>query len=138
MSGERVSAALRVAVARRANDRCEYCGMPEGAVLWTHEADHIVSSQHGGETVPENLAFACFHCNRHKGPNIVALDAETGRMAPLFNPRVHRWNQHFRAEGPLIVGLTDVGRATVRLLRLNAPERLLGRQLLWQRGRWNV
>ena len=137
MSGQGVPDAIRAAVSLRAQQRCEYCHVPEGAVLWPHEADHIIAEQHGGQTDWDNLAFACFHCNRHKGPNVASVEAQTGRIVPLFNPRVHRWDEHFRAEGPLIVGLTDIGRATVRLLRFNAPERLLIRQALSRAGRWH-
>ena len=66
MSGPGVSANLRVALKRRANARCEYCLVPDGAVMWPHEPDHIIAEQHGGHTELANLALACFHCNRRK------------------------------------------------------------------------
>jgi hypothetical protein len=36
----------------------------------------------------------------------------------------HRWDDHFEWHGVLIVGTTPVGRTTVRVLQLNAEERL--------------
>ena len=136
MSSPGVSASLRADLERRANARCEYCLVPTGAVMWPHEPDHIIAEQHGGRTELANLALACFHCNRRKGPNVASVDSATGQVVPLFNPRVHRWADHFRLEGPRIVPLTQIGRVTVELLRLNSPERLLVRQALLQAGRW--
>ena len=136
MGSPGVSASLRGAVERRANARCEYCLIPQGAVMWPHEPDHIIAEQHGGRTELANLALACFHRNRRKGPNVASVDSETGQVVPLFNPRGHRWADHFRLEGPRISPLTQIGRVTVDLLRLNAPERLLVRQALLQAGRW--
>jgi 5-methylcytosine-specific restriction endonuclease McrA len=65
---EYVSVALRRAVAERSQHRCEYCGVPDTATLLPHEPDHIVAIQHGGATVEENPAYACFECNRYKDP----------------------------------------------------------------------
>ena len=136
MSGDWIPASLRAAVAQRAGGRCEYCRVPEGVVLWPHEADHIIAEQHGGKTELENLALACFHCNRRKGPNVASVDPATGTLVPLFNPRVHRWVEHFRLEGPRLEPLSDIGRVTIGLLRLNSPERLLVREALRRVGRW--
>src|SRR5271165_4288477 len=36
----------------------------------------------------DNLALACYHCNAHKGPNLSALDPESGALVRLFNPRL--------------------------------------------------
>ena len=136
MSGPGVSGSLRAAVERRAGGRCEYCLVPDGAVMWPHEADHVIPQQHGGRTELMNLALACFHCNRRKGPNVASVDPDTGQVVPLFNPRVHKWAEHFGVEGPRIAALTQVGRVTVELLRLNSSERLLVRQALREIGRW--
>jgi hypothetical protein len=136
MSSAWIPASLRVAVERRAGGRCEYCGVPDGAGMWPHEADHIMAAQHGGATEVNNLAFACFHCNRAKGSNVGSVDPLSGKLVPLFNPRVHVWEEHFRAEGARIVPLSDIGRATAELLRFNSPERLLVREVLRLAGRW--
>jgi hypothetical protein len=98
--------------------------------------DHIVAEQHRGQTVLENLAFACFHCNRLKGPNLSSVDPSSGQLIRLFNPRTDVWAEHFRNEGAQIVSLTAIGRATAELLRLNNPERLAPRQALYDAGHY--
>jgi hypothetical protein len=52
----------------------------------------------------------------------------------LFHPRDHRWSDHFALKGPRIKPLTDVGKATVRLLDLNGSDRLLLRRALIKAG----
>lgn len=116
---ERVSAAMRRAVAELAGHRCEYCGMPDWEAVVPHEPDHIVATQHGGQTALDNLAYACFDCNRIKGSNIASLDPDSGQITPLFHPRHQRWDHHFRWNGALIEPLTATGCATVFFLRLN-------------------
>ena len=91
---ERVSRALRRAVVERADHCCEYCGMPDSILRLPHEPDHIVATQHGGQTALDNLAYTCFRCNRFKGPNLTSLDPDTGAITPLFNPRLDHWRQH--------------------------------------------
>jgi len=85
---------------------------------------HIVSRQHGGSHDPGSLALACDRCNAYKGPNLTSIDPETGTLAPLFNPRQDIWSGHFAVKRGHIVGLTPTGRATVRLLNMNAPRRV--------------
>ena len=128
--------ALRRAVQTRAQGRCEYCLVHEADFHFAHEPDHVVAVQHGGATEVENLALACFPCNRRKGPNLSSIDPATGQRAWLFNPRVDRWSDHFRIEGPRIVGITPAGRATVSLLQSNSGERLRVRRNLQRAGRY--
>jgi len=67
-----MDAATRRLVRHRAGNRCEYCGLQQDAVpVVTFHIEHIIPNQHGGTDDPSNLAFACFHCNQHKGPNLV-------------------------------------------------------------------
>jgi hypothetical protein len=53
---------------------------------------------------------------------------------PLFNPRLHDWDAHFEFQGVAIVGLTPIGRATAKLLRMNAEDRLKVRAALRDHG----
>jgi hypothetical protein len=129
-----IPTALRRLVFERAGYCCEYCLIPQDEVFAVHEPDHIIGEQHGGTTTADNLALACIHCNRQKGPNIASIDAETGELKFLFNPRQQDWNEHFRLDGPTIVAVTAVGRVTVRLLALNASERIEIRQTLIEDG----
>jgi len=105
---------------RRAGDRCEYCLIPQFAFPLPFQIDHIFAQKHGGETVEGNLALACPHCNRFKGPNIAGVDPDTGELTRLFNPRHDRWADHFELRGPRFVGKTPVGRATIDVLAMNA------------------
>ena len=116
--------ALEDLARRRAVDRCEYCQVPQSHDRLPFEIDHIIAESHGGETKASNLCLCCFACNRHKGPNIAGIDPETRRIVPLFHPRRHKWSRHFRWDGPVLVGLTPNGRATVRVLKINLDHRV--------------
>jgi 5-methylcytosine-specific restriction endonuclease McrA len=124
-----IPAATRSVVIERAESRCEYCHKPQIS-FYPHEVDHIIALKHGGETSLDNLAFACFQCNRYKGSDIASIDPQTNLITPLFNPRAQEWADHFRFEGAAIVPLTPEGRATVFLLRLNDPRRVQERAAL--------
>ena len=115
--------------------RCEYCLLHEDDAAFRHEVDHIVSRQHGGETIAENLAYACMVCNRYKGSNIASV-SPSGDLVRLFNPRVDRWNDHFRLNGAVIEPLGLVGEVTARVLRLNTAERVVRRSVLQQLRRY--
>lgn len=128
---QRISAELRVAVRRRAGNRCEYCRIPEVGAFFAHEPDHIIATQHGGTT---DFALACVHCNRFKGPNIASVDPETKVTVPLFNPRTDKWTEHFYTEGGRIIPVTPVARATAALLRFSDGDREEARQDLWRAG----
>ena len=121
-----VSETLRLAVAERANGRCEYCGKPQVS-FFPHEVDHVIARKHRGKTDLENLAFSCFECNRYKGSDVASYDPETNQLTPLFNPRADNWRDHFQYDNGYIVPHTPRGRVTVMLLRLNEPSRLAER-----------
>jgi hypothetical protein len=111
-------------VSRRAGNRCEYCLIPQFAFPLPFQIDHILAEKHGGETVESNLALACPHCNRFKGPNIAGLDPDTSQLTRLFNPRNDSWAEHFQQEGGRLTGKTPVGRATISVLAMNAKDML--------------
>lgn len=122
MSDTYISAELRRLVTTRAQRRCEYCLVHEDDTFFGFQLDHIISEKHGGATTADNLAQACTACNASKGSDIAAI--ENGQLVPFFNPRTDLWSDHFRFDGPHIEGLTDVGRATARLLGFNHPRRI--------------
>jgi len=130
-----ISDVLRNQVRARAKNHCEYGLLPE-ALLVAHEPDHVIATQHRGPTVMENLALACFDCNRRKGPNISSVDPDTGEIVQLFNPRRDIWLVHFCLEGARIVGRTPVGRATAELLQFNNPSRIRVREELRKAGQY--
>ena len=116
-----ISSALRRLVVDRAGRRCEYCHMPEEQSPDIFELEHVVAHAKGGSTSADNLAFSCPSCNRYKAIRSHAQDGQTGRAAPLFNPRRQRWKRHFtwNDDGTRIIGRTATGRATVETLRMN-------------------
>jgi hypothetical protein len=117
--------ATRDLVRRRAEDRCEYCRLPQAAAPFiSFCVDHIIAQQHLLNDDPENLAWSCRRCNGYKGPNLSSIDPGSGDVVPLFHPRRNVWNEHFRVDGAEIVGLTPTGRATVRLLGFNDDYRV--------------
>lgn len=127
-------ARLREDVRRRAGSRCEYCHFPERFAELRFQLDHIQAQQHRGPTTPANLAWCCLRCNKHKGPNLSAVDPETEQTVDLFHPRKDQWEKHFVWQGPRLVGLTPIGRATVTLLQCNHPDALLAREALMAEG----
>lgn len=127
---------LRRLVAARAGHTCEYCLIHEDDVFLAFEVDHIISRKHGGVTAAENLACACFYCNRYKGTDLATDFGSAAELVRLFNPRINRWEDHFRVESAWIEGRTQIGMATAALLKFNIPERLLERADLAQGGRW--
>jgi hypothetical protein len=94
------------------------------------EIDHIIAEKHRGPTRAGNLCYACFACNNHKGTNISGIDSEKKTIVSLFNPRRHKWSKHFRWDGPVLVGLTPAGRATIAVLEINLDYRVDLRQSL--------
>lgn len=109
-----VPESLRKRVARRAKNRCEYCGLSQIGQAATFHVDHVLPQSAGGETSMENLALACIHCSLRKGARV-----------RLFHPREDFWNQHFRWMAFRLKGITAIGRATIEAQSLNSSEHLI-------------
>lgn len=129
-----MSPRLRIKVRQRAAGRCEYCRFPEAVAELRFQVDHVLPEKHGGRTALENLSWACFRCNSHKGPNLAGLDERTGKLTRLFNPRTDVWEDHFRWSGPKLAGKTAVGRVTVAVLCSNRLDVVLLRRSLMAEG----
>jgi hypothetical protein len=129
-----MESALEELVWERAGHRCEYCQVSQECDRLPFQIDHIIAQKHGGPTRPANLCLACFADNHHKGPCIAGRDPVTKKLVPLFNPRRHKWQRHFRWHGPLLLGLTSIGRATVTVLQINLDHRVAFRQGLIDEG----
>jgi len=125
----RISVSLRTKVGKRAGFRCEYCQIPEFILATSFHVDHIQSIKHGGNDHFDNLAFACPHCNQNKGTDIATL-SESKQLVRFFNPRIDLWNNHFENHSGLIIGKSDIGNATSKILDFNQTERVILRQLL--------
>ncbi len=129
-----MDAALVQLVRERAGNLCEYCRLPQTLSCVPFEIDHIIARKHGGQTVAENLANSCFYCNSSKGSNIAGLDSLDGALTRLYHPRTDQWPDHFEWEGPSLRGRTAIGRTTVRVLNINAPDCVLLRAALVREG----
>jgi hypothetical protein len=127
MPRDSVPAELRRIVVERAANRCEYCGLAQEGQEATFHVDHIIPRFTGGPTVVDNLALACVTCSLSKGARVTAVDPITGEAVTLFNPRRHRFREHYRYLEPELIPMTAIGRATVFALRINAPARLIAR-----------
>jgi HNH endonuclease len=129
-----MDAPTRALLWARAVGRCEYCRVHQDHVELSHHIEHIVARKHGGADDLSNLCVACERCNLFKGSDLTGIDPATGQVERLFNPRSQAWVDHFKLRGPLTVGLTPTGRATVRVLSMNAGQRLQLRAALIAHG----
>jgi len=124
---------VRDAVVARAGGRCEYCHLPTRGQVATFPIDHVLPRNSGGETILDNLALACPHCNAHKWAHTSDIDPLSGASVPLFHPRRQSWPDHFQwsvQEVGVLEGKTPCGRATIAQLQINDPDMVAIRQLL--------
>jgi hypothetical protein len=129
-----IGKSLQELIWQRADSRCEYCQVPQNRDTLPFEIDHIIAFQHGGPTIEDNLALACFACNHHKGPNIAGIDSTTTETVPLFHPRHDIWRENFQWNGPILEGLTAVGRVTIHVLAIDRDYRVSFRRTLILEG----
>lgn len=120
-----MEARMRAFVRERADNCCEYCQRHQDtSPLIRLQIEHVIPVKHGGDGDQDNLALACAECNLKKSSDLAGLDPDTKTLTPLFHPRHDEWEKHFTWDGFRIIGLTSVGRTTVRVLDLNAAPRL--------------
>ena len=134
MSSRRMDASTRAIVRSRAKDRCEYCQRSQvDSPLIPLHIEHAIPRKHGGTDDEDNLALACPECNLHKGTDLTGIDPDSGAVTPLFHPRRNGWEEHFTWSGLRIVGVSAIGRTTVRVLQLNSAARLRVRLATWSK-----
>ncbi len=116
---------IKELVRQRAGNRCEYCHLhQDDSPLAVLHIEHIVPKKHGGADDTDNLSLACIDRNLHKGSNLTGIEPETDEITELFHPRRHEWEDHFEWKGIFILGLTAIGRTTVRVFNLNSDDQL--------------
>jgi hypothetical protein len=123
-------------VAVRAARACEYCRIREEDTFFGCEVDHIISEKHGGQTLAENLAYACLVCNRNKGSDIGSILRPAGALTRFFNPRLDDWSDHFALDGAIIRPISEIGQVTEFIFRFNELERVAERRALQAAGRY--
>lgn len=118
--------------------RCAYCQTSEANSGSRMTYDHWIPQAQGGETIFENLCFACRQCNEFKGEKTSHEDPLTSEIVPLFHPRKQKWEDHFvwDADGIHILGKTSTGRATIIALKMNNPIILTARKR-WVGAGWH-
>jgi hypothetical protein len=60
----------------------------------------------------------------------------TRELTRLYSPRQDRWREHFAWQGAVLIGLTAVGRTTIRVLAMNNPVVVAIREALIGEGRF--
>ncbi len=132
-----ISEQIQATVRQRAKGLCEYCHASEQWQYVQFTIDHIIPLAERGSSDLNNLALACFHCNRRKGRYQEAIDPESEQKVALFHPRQDRWLDHFRWSDDClrIMGITPTGRATVAALALNRERILAIRAADYEIGR---
>jgi hypothetical protein len=123
---------IRAAVIERANHYCEYCCIADTDSYYGFQVDHIVSRKHGGKTLLYNLAYACADCNRYKGTDLGTYIDNSLQLIRLFHPRLDNWSEHFELDSSgLITAQSNIGIATLKVLSINHPDRIIERKILW-------
>src|SRR2546429_7679685 len=118
-----IGAQIRSHVRERAHNACEYCHLHQrDSPLAALHIEHIIPKTHGGSDDLDNLALACIDCNLHKGTNLTGIDPETNEVTELFHPRRQDWNEHFGLQGVHVIGKTETGRTTIRVLNMNSDD----------------
>ena len=123
-------------VIERAQGRCEYCQCRSDYTTETFAIEHVIPVSRGGNDDLQNLALACSSCNGRKYNKLEAIDPVSGEMAPLFNPRLQRWVEHFAwsKDYAQVIGLTATGRATTAALQMNQQNMISLRKAMFVLG----
>ena len=123
---------LREAVVSRASKCCKYCKSQDRYSPTAFTIDHVVPVSLDGTSDVDNLAYACFLCNRLKSNKVKIFDAVTEKWVSLFMPRQDKWSDHFAwsEDATQVIGLTAIGRCTVKELRLNREKLIEYRQCI--------
>jgi hypothetical protein len=127
---------IRFFVSYRANFRCEYCKIRELDSFLAFHIDHFISQKHGEGNEEANLIYSCPDCNTCKGTDLTTFIKNYQDIVPLFNPRTQDWKEHFQYEDGFIIPLSREAEATIKLLQLNNPDRIIQRRFLEKAGLW--
>jgi hypothetical protein len=120
-------------VRNRADDRCEYCQLPQTCSVLPHEIDHIRARKHHGATTMQNTCWACAYCNAAKGSNAAGFDPESGNLVDCL---IRAWIHGLSTSHGMALDFAASlhGRATLDVLQINDPKRVQHRRLLRAAG----
>jgi hypothetical protein len=124
--------AIQRAILELSQGYCEYCIIPSNFSTDYFHHEHIIPLILNGQTELENLARSCGICNNNKRDKIEHKDPLTQQIVRLYHPRKDNWKDHFQwsDDDLYIVGITQIGRATIELLKLNRLNAINLRKLL--------
>lgn len=133
-----ISESLKAQIEQVDRQRCCYCLTSEANSGIPMTFDHIQPRSKGGGTSFENVCLACRTCNEYKSDTTEASDLLTGKVVPLFHPRIHQWSEHFTwsLDTSKVEGVTAIGRATVIALRMNNPV-IVAARYRWVMSGWH-
>ena len=144
MSRIRISDEVDRRVREAARYRCGYCLSQQQYTMARLTIEHIIprSAFRPGDlaaNAEDNLWVSCSFCNGHKSDKTHGIDPDTNELVPLFNPRKQNWGDHFKwdEDSIRIIGLTPVGRATVRTLHLDDDPDALTVRANWVTVGWH-
>jgi len=129
-----ISKKNRLLVKKRALYCCEYCRIPEIFSFIGFEVNHIISIKHGGSNELNNLAWSCAFCNNFKGTDVGTVLLPSLNLIRFFHPRLDNWEEHFTINNALLLSKTAIGEATLKILQLNHPNRIIEREALIASG----
>ena len=114
---------IRNKVLKIADGYCEYCKSRDDFSTGFFEFDHIIPIADGGSNEFKNIARSCGLCNGNKSDKTNGFDTITQKEYPLFHPRKHKWEEHFRWSDDFtkMIALSPIGRVTIEVLELNRP-----------------
>lgn len=75
-------------------------------------------------------------CNQNKGTDLGTYLPDSKRLVRLFNPKKDSWNSNFEVQDGVIIGKTNIGLATIKVLDLNNIDRIILRQTLIEAERY--
>lgn len=84
----------------------------------------------------ENLALACQPCNRNKGSDLGSISLNSGKLIRFFDPRNDIWTEHFQIQKNKIKPISEIGKVTEKILKLNSEERVQERLGLIEIGHY--
>jgi 5-methylcytosine-specific restriction endonuclease McrA len=73
-------------VRQLANYLCEYCHASEQWQYVAFTIDHVIPLTTSGADTIDNLALACFHCNRKKSGKTTAIDHTQAQKCLCLTP----------------------------------------------------
>lgn len=94
----------------------------------TFHIEHVIPRVREGANDLNDLGLACPSCNLHKADRVSAALGHGSVAIALFHPRTDVWSDHFEWDDYQLIGKTDVGLITIRLLDLNHKRRIKIRQ----------